>query len=358
MPAGDPGGHFADTGGYGSFNQGGGGFQDGGSLSGGRGEYGLAGDRSYNSGNVGAYSRPQTGNVYNNPMIQALVKKRMMQRRVPGKIVPQPIPIDPVTGIPIPQPKPSLPSYNYMGPGLDLYQSNKYSNFPAGGLTPNFNDQHGVGYGGAGEYNQSPGDYIDHDIGGGFGPKDQSRLQFGGPALPGQTYTVGENGPETLQMGPGGGGQVIPHNLMDRMRGPIGGMGPRGPGGPIAQPGIPPAPGMPPAGGPLGPGAGGSGGPQGLPPEIQQWRDAMLAWRGQRPDRPEDMQAPGAHDQWRGLIDAWRQGRPDRPQMGGMPGPQISPGPAPGTMQPRPRPRPFKVGSDRMGLRHFRGAAA
>jgi hypothetical protein len=114
-----------------------------------------------------------------------------------------------------------------------------------------------------------------------------------------------------------------------------------------------------------------SGGSQQISPQMQQFRDAMLAWRGQRPNRPEDMQAPGAKDQWSSLMDAWRQGRPDmmKPPMqpgGGNirpsrpPGPMISPGPAPGSMQPRPRPRPmpFRVGSDRMGLRHFKGAAA
>jgi hypothetical protein len=39
----------------------------------------------------------------------------------------------------------------------------------------------------------------------------QAGLATGGPALPGRVYTVGENGPETLVMGPGAGGFVIPH---------------------------------------------------------------------------------------------------------------------------------------------------
>jgi len=124
--------------------------------------------------------------------------------------------------------------------------------------------------------------------------------QFGGPVEPGQQYTVGENGPETLQMGPGGGGQVIPHNPMDRLgsmnpqmmqqlfqmqrqfgggnQGP-GGQPPAGPqpaprpqGGGGFQPGMAQPPAQPPA-------------PQ--PPQAGGWQNRMGIEGLSRPMRPQ-----------------------------------------------------------------------
>jgi hypothetical protein len=129
-----------------------------------------------------------------------------------------------------------------------------------------------TGYGG-GNVNAEP-DWSGSQTGGIRG------YQFGGPVAPGQRFTVGENGPETLQMNATGGGQVIPNNPMDK----LGGMNPQmmqamfqlmqqqgKPGGmpqaPQANPMVPPKPPMQP---PMGQVPGGGGGFQ-----LGDWRKRM-----------------------------------------------------------------------------------
>lgn len=139
MPAGDPGGHFGDTGGYGSFNQGGGGFQSGGSLSGGRGEYGLAGDRSFNSGNVGAYGKPSSST--SGPM---MLPNTPIRRPPINPLTGQPIPqrprVNPITGEPLPG---NIDYYNplswdnsYSGIGWPNATYGGYDGGYADGMTP------------------------------------------------------------------------------------------------------------------------------------------------------------------------------------------------------------------------------
>jgi hypothetical protein len=80
----------------------------------------------------------------------------------------------------------------------------------------NYNPFDDIGYGANWNNMNSPNYGANNPLGGYGGILGR---QFGGPVAPGGQYTVGENGPETLQMTPGGGGRIIPRNPIDRMRG-------------------------------------------------------------------------------------------------------------------------------------------
>lgn len=209
MPAGDPGGHFADTGGYGSFNQGGGGFQTGGALNGGRGEYGLAGDRSYNSGNVGAYSKSVGGN-FGNPLYgNTLPPAAKRVNPITGQTInPNPYttpPVAPAPGVNI------LPSTNW--PSAYGNPGGPYPSQPLGPGEDSWNN--GLGWGGYQNWNNNnnnPSNPL-----GGYGSSGNpgaggyaGGFATGGFIPPGMHGMVGEAGrPEMVMAGPGGA-QVRP----------------------------------------------------------------------------------------------------------------------------------------------------
>jgi hypothetical protein len=358
------GGHFADTGGYGSFNQGGGGFQSGGSLSGGRGEYGLAGDRSFNSGNVGAYSQKSAGGSTSlGSALQAYQKKQaqLAAAKKAAAAAAAAVQINPKTGLPVTTAQSFFDPYEGYPTG-EMFET---ANWPqwAGGSWQNANTAQGPVLGDVGA---GAGGTINSGVSWGSKTGAAGR-QFGGPVAPGGQYTVGENGPETLQMGPGGGGQVIPHNPADRLGGmnpntmrdmfqlqmgqmgnPVNAQQPPGmaqgkqtlaqwqanptmsdttidrnagpvAGGPMKGPG-PGGPGQPPMAPPgehstsyppIPPGPQVSPGPAPGPggrPDMQAFHQLLQQWRGTRPDMA-GLQGPERRD----AMQDWRGTRPQRP---------------------------------------------
>jgi hypothetical protein len=282
------------------------------------------------SGILGGSGQTTTGTKTRVP--PEVIARRRLQRPP----VPRPKPrINPKTGRPYPitgpMPRPGYETYPGMG-WNDLYSSNIYShtmppdrymtnswpnNIHPMGFANNSIMGYGNQHGGLADANHpgvQTGQTLGPEIGddpshsGDIGNPNYGGMgrQFGGPVAPGQQYTVGENGPETLQMGPGGGGQVIPHNPMDR----LGSM---------------------------------------RPEMMQQFHQLLQQWRQGRPDRPQGPMTPDMRGDWQQAKQDWRGMRPDRPQMMQPPGPQISPGPAPPpppAMVPPPRP----VGMPQAGI--------
>jgi len=246
MAFGDPQGNFGASGGYGgNFGGAGGsslGSSPGGPAYGGLG-YGGMSPGGYSPSTYGANALGQGGVPGFGARVmaaRALAQKLAFQGKYPNfqgnKIAQQPqkkspSQVTPIVNTPPTQVVPEEPIPNFWEgydplssinkPGINGWPSawggygqlpanqwGAYNNFPKGGMPGGGWQGLNSGYG-----NQTP-DTPDY-----HGPGGLGGLQLGGPALPGQTYTVGENGPETLHMAPGGGGQVVPHNPGDRMRG-------------------------------------------------------------------------------------------------------------------------------------------
>jgi hypothetical protein len=269
MPQGDPGGNFAGTGGYGgnspgyggASNQSGsggyggttgwgtqfgpGGFTAGLTGAGGLNPNGLGNGSMYGSPNLASFGTgwPAMGvaGFQPGPKQRAAQAAQAPKRQpfsgagptptsptVTAPVTPRPKPpIDPVTGLPQFTPEDLPQDYNTHIPGTPIttptYQNPNWPNINQspdwepihGGWNPPNNDFGGFQEGGfAGSFGG-----FTNDMGNIGNPQVQgpNNRQFGGPVAPGGQYTVGENGPETLRMGPNGGGQVIPHNPMDRL---------------------------------------------------------------------------------------------------------------------------------------------
>lgn len=285
MPAGDPGGNFAGTGGYGgnfggyggaSNQSGSGGYGGTGGWGGqfGAGGYtaGLTGAGGFNAnglGNGSMYGSPNSPSRGTGwPGIQNLKNygaagagtspPALPPKKIPG-VPPTPV----VTPAPAPATPPTFPTDAYPGMGLDMYSSNIYSMAPyggwsqpdynvnlgynnstqgnVGGLSPNYGGASG-GFGGSGLGGGGGG-------GGGWGGGSTINggsvrgWANGGMIMPGQSGWVGERGPEFAQGMPGGGVAITPNHMLGSPR-PMGppmtlppapqpgmGMGQRGPGG-------------------------------------------------------------------------------------------------------------------------------
>jgi hypothetical protein len=242
MPQGDPGGHFAGSGGYGGNFPGAGGASmgssPGGPEHGGLG-YGGMSPGGYNAGtyaaNAAGYGGPGSGVPGFGPRVAAAraaryaathpgqpqVQRNPVQAGVSPSVTPPPTVTPPA---PTPTEEPN-PLYTGVGhpPGGYTGGYNDYIDDNLG----NFNDVPNVSTGqqdwgvqnppsgGYQNFNQAYGNKgsISGSLSGGYGQR-----QLGGPVGPGQ-YTVGENGPETLRLGAGSRGAVIPGNMADRARG-------------------------------------------------------------------------------------------------------------------------------------------
>jgi len=170
-------------------------------------------------GNGTNNGNPSPGTIGQPPRVQTIRRRNpvtgipeVIQVPVPPEPPPQPQPPSP----PSPWDVPIHPKDMYLGQlGMGNYYSGPYGSGQYGpGVHPGYTGMKGL--------RNTEGPYGSGPPGPGSvqgktgSTKDQSRLQFGGPAEPGKTYTVGENGPETLRMNRGGGGYVTPHNPRDR----------------------------------------------------------------------------------------------------------------------------------------------
>lgn len=258
MPAGDPGGNFAGSGGYGG-NFGGAGGASMGSSPGGpaHGMLGFGGmsPGGFNSTTYGAnaagYGGPGSGVPGFGARVAAFAAQRRAQQAynkvngIKGRggtvpinsvtnptqpIVNQPAPYDPLSSIQTPPP----PGWSYddwmsqmtgqygypqMQNQMDV-SPHSFGDVPSiDSMFGKYQDRVPAGINSwGGTFGQHPGTGGGVNLNSAAGVNGPAGRARGGPVLPGRTYTVGERGKETLVMGANGGGRVIPEKDMNRLR--------------------------------------------------------------------------------------------------------------------------------------------